>query len=132
MNSVHEQCPISDSEIVLSQKLDKCTMCTATAQLAHPGAHRRAQAREHMAVSWVLWPCRGRVTGADGRVVGAPAPCRRRPSAVSQALCRAPGKPCRDTAQALPIPLGHNTLRCIDTQFLQQPGCSCHDTIGVS
>ena len=43
MNSVHEQCPISDSETVLSQKLVKCTVCT------HSPASipRRAQ-----------WPCR--------------------------------------------------------------------------
>ena len=44
MNSVHEQCPNSDSETILSQKLAKCTVCTTIAQPTHPGAHKRAQA----------------------------------------------------------------------------------------
>ena len=49
MNSVHEQCPKSDSVTVLSQKLAKCAMCTATAQ---PARISRAQAAR-------AWPCRG-------------------------------------------------------------------------
>ena len=75
MTIVHEQCPNSDSEIVLSQKLVKCTMCTHTAQLARPGARRHAQAPAQ-------WPCRGRPAG---RVAGPRSPLR----AVSRAMPRA-------------------------------------------
>ena len=63
INSVHEQCPISDSETVLSQKLAKCTMCTATAQPARTGCPQAARAwscrGQPSAVSWPRpWPCR--------------------------------------------------------------------------
>ena len=72
MNNVHVPGPISDSEIVLSQKLAKCTMCTATAQPARTG---RAQAMlawpcrgQPSIVSWLrLWPCRRRRAPYRGR-----------------------------------------------------------------
>ena len=67
MNSVHEQCPISDSKIVLSQKLVKCTMCT------HSPASTPRQAH---------WPCRN----------AARAPLRAMPRACAPP-CRAP-TPC--------------------------------------
>ena len=61
MNSVHEQCPNSDSETVPSPKTGWVhKVHSLLAQLAHLGAHRRAQARGCMAVSWALWPCRRR------------------------------------------------------------------------
>ena len=71
MNIVHEQCPKSDSVTVLSQKLAKCTMCTATAQPARTSRAKAARA----------WSCRGQ------------------PSTVSQR--RAPATPCRETACSL-------------------------------
>ena len=67
-NFCDEQCPISDSETVLSQKLSKCTMCTATAQPACTG-------RARVAVS----------QPAQRRVVGAQPTVSQRIGAVSQA-----------------------------------------------
>ena len=100
MNSVREQCPKSDSGTVLSQKLAKCTMCTATTQPARIGSAQAARS----------WPCRGRIwscCGWDPRlchrpssrvaarkraplcaVPHAPAPCRRRPSASLRRVTR--------------------------------------------
>ena len=120
MNSVHEQCPKSDSETVLSPKT--CwvhQVLSLLAQLAHPGARRRAQARACLAVSWALRPCCG----------SGPRPCRRR-----RAPCRGyrpqvvvswaqgyrvvawpPGR----VATQLPTPAlapCHNTPRCIATK----------------
>ena len=65
MNSVHEQCPKSDSETVLSQKLAKCTMCTATAQPARTG---HAQAAH-------VWACHGQPSAvSQRRAPAAPVP----------------------------------------------------------
>ena len=83
MNTVHEQYPISDSEAVLSQKLAKCTMCTATAQLARTG-------RARVAVS----------QPAQRGVVGAQPAVSQRIGAVSQRLSRAPA-PCAPHAARL-------------------------------
>ena len=68
MNIVHEQCPISDSKTILSQKTESGAQST---QLGPTSAHRRAQER------------------ARGHVVAPPAfrvvPCRRPQPAVSWA-----------------------------------------------
>ena len=69
VNSVHEQCPNSDSKTVLSPKTEQVhSVHSQLTQPARPGAHRRSQARVRMAVSWALRPSRGR----------GPRPCRRR------------------------------------------------------
>ena len=80
MNSVHEQCPNSDSETVLSQKLVKCTVCTHTAQPARQGAHRHAQAR-----TGTPKRAQARPGARSGRVVAAQ-------PAVSQRPARAPAR----------------------------------------
>ena len=82
MNSVHEPCPNSDSEIVLSPKTGWVHQVhNQLTQPANPSAPRRARTG---AVSWPLWPCRGPsprpCRRVDGRVAG-PQP------AVSQACC---------------------------------------------
>ena len=74
MNNVHEQCPNSDSETVLSQKIGWVHQVhSLLAQLAHPGAHRRAR----VAILWRPQPAvsqapTGRVMGAGRHVAGAP------------------------------------------------------------
>ena len=81
MNSVHEQCPLSDSETVLSQKL---AMCTATAQPAHPSP-------AHVAMS----------QPSQRRVVGAQPAVSQRIGAVSQRRAHAPA--CCAPRAALPL-----------------------------
>ena len=111
MNSVHEQCPISDSETVLSPKTrSKLSQVHRAPNLAQP-VHTSAPRRVRVALSWRPQPAMSRsVVGpnrlclgrrapchrrAGGRVVVAAWPCRRRcPCAVSW-----PGWPCRKTPQ---------------------------------
>ena len=132
MNSVHEQGPISDSETVLSQKtgskLSQVHKAPNLAKPAHTGAPRCAR----VAVSW---PQRRRDTGPSR-------PCRRADPRLCRNACGLVVAECRArqrrivawppgrVATQLPssCPFGHNTLNCIAIQFLQQPGCSCHDT----
>ena len=116
MNSVHEQCPISDSETVLSpktrSKLSQVHRAPNLAQPAHTGAPRWACA----ALSWPLWPA----------VSWAQWSCRRRPSAMLQALCRV-------VAWLWPSLISSPLLVTIQFMYCdtnaQQPGSPCHDTI---
>ena len=147
MNSVHEQCPNSDSETVLSlktgSKLSQVHKAPNLAQPAHTGAPRRVR----MAVSWALRPCHGRgprpCRKSDGRVAGAPAPCRGRSGHVvawppghvaTQRLPQAPLVPIHPIVlrynSQLPAPAGHNTPRCIAIQTQPSSHLS-HNTIGV-
>ena len=146
MNSIHDQCPNRDSKTVLSQKLAKCIVCTATAQPARTG-------RACMAVSW---PCRGsptscrgrdpsRIAGAERRIVGA----GRRVAgvvpgrvvgavAVSQySPCLAPLLPCHDTPDCIVTrpasqasPQSQYTY-CIAIQWPNQPCSLSHNTVCV-
>ena len=87
MNSVHEQCPNSDSKTVLSPKIGWVHQVhSLLAQLAHPGALRRAQAR---ARGRVVAPPTDHVAGLQRRVAGPSQPCR-----GCRAPChrRAPGR----------------------------------------
>ena len=87
MNNVHEQCPNSDSETVLSPKIGWVHQVHSKLMSLHTQAHPGAR------VGAVSWLC---------------------PPAVSQVMCRTPGWPCRglgcDTVPCLmPFP-SHNTL----------------------
>ena len=85
MNSVHEQCPKSDSVIVLSQELAKCT---ATAQPARTGR----------ALVVVSWPAQRRVAAPRACVarVAHPLAQRPRPTPSAPVPLRAPcGPACR-------------------------------------
>ena len=83
MNSVHEQCPNSGSETVLSQKLGQIESGAPSTQSGPTSAHRPRPGRTRVVVSWPT----------QCRVVGPSWPCRRRLSAVSQPQCRAPVLP---------------------------------------
>ena len=93
MNSVHEQCPKSDSKTVLSPKTGSKTGWVHQEHSVHSHSpacmHRRAQARARVAASWALRSCSSRGPRPCRRVLccvaGAPASCRRRPRALSQA-----------------------------------------------
>ena len=113
MNSVHEQCPISDLEIVPSQKtgskLSQVHKAPNLAQPAHTSAPRRARAailwRPHRRVApCAAWPP-GRITG-QAAVSWA---CASAGTAVSWPALR---------YSCLPqAPPGHNTSHCIAIQF---------------
>ena len=67
MNSVHEQCPKSDSETVMSQELGKkLSQAHRAPNLAQPARTGRAQAAH-------AWPCRGQPSvvsqAPNGRIV---------------------------------------------------------------
>ena len=116
MNSVHEQCPISDSETVLSPKTGWVNQVhSPLAQPAHPGAHRRAQVRAH-----------GRVVGYCGR---GPQPCRSAQAALSwpcAARANAVSWPCLAVSRHIACSLAPSWSRyspCIVTQSLLLP-CS--------
>ena len=107
MNSVHEQCPNSDSETVLSQNW-------LSVQCAQPQPSLRAQAAPRpraygrvVAAQLVVWWVQCQV----------PEPCRGLAS-----------RPCRDTAACPVPPLGHNTLQCIAIHSTSQASPS-HVTI---
>ena len=129
MNSVHEQCPNSDSETVLSPKTGWVHQVhSLLAQPAHPTVHRRDQARARMAVSQavaaVSWPWPSTVCKVLCRVVGALASCHRHYAArlaVVSWACLAIQLP----ASCSP---GHNTL-CILQYKSPVARPSCHDTI---
>ena len=97
MNNVHEQCPISDSETVPSQKRVKCTVCTH-----NPASTPRCTQARPGVVSWL----------------GPPAVSQRRarPCALCRAPCHAPAPPVpraqhpRDPTCVPSAPAGHNTL----------------------
>ena len=85
MNSVHEQCPNSDSETVLSQKLVKTESGAQCTQLGPAYAHRPRPGRARVAVSWadlavswadlaMSWPGPPAVS-QHTRVRRAPRPC---------------------------------------------------------
>ena len=95
MNNVHELGPNGDSETALSRKLGRKLSRVHITPNWPNWAHRLAQARACLAVSWALRPCRGRgprlcrrhkepYRGRSNAVSWAQAPCR-------SALCRAPG-----------------------------------------
>ena len=137
MNSVHEQCPIGDSETVLSPNIGSKTGWVHQEYSVH--SHNPACARAWpcrgapSAVSWrrqhrvVAWPL-GRVAGlaavswhAGGRVV-----------ALNRAVSR--HKACSLAPFLVTIHLGvlqyklshsihccHDTMTCITTQFFPQP-----------
>ena len=107
MNSVHDQCPNSDSETILRQKLVKCTMRTKTAQPASPSARRHAQepSGRVVATQSVVSQCQAAVSQRRDR---APARCAARHAIRLHPPCRAPAPPvpraCASLAQHLARP----------------------------
>ena len=124
MNSVHDQCPNSDSETVLSpkngSKLSQVHSAPNLAQPASTGAPRRAPAH---AVSWrprcrVVAPPLDRVAGKAA--MSWPSASCRHGRVVA----------CLATQAALsPAPTYHNTLWCIAIQMPSSLTLACHDTI---
>ena len=122
MNSVHEQCPKSDSEIVLSPKQVGCTKCTACWPSSTPRcAHTTVAARPYRRPG-------GRVVGLSCRGL-ASWPCRDTSACPSLGLLSEYTEVYCDTKPSQTSPFCHNTVNCIAIQFLQQPDCLCHDTI---
>ena len=81
-NIVHEQCPNSDSEIVLSPKTGWVHQVhSLLTQPTHPGEHRRTQASAWLCRHAPSRPCRGH----SGCVMARRRPCRRRCMVVSWA-----------------------------------------------
>ena len=122
MNSVHEQCPNSDSKTVLSQKLVKCTVCTHTAQPARIGRAQAARgcrivappAGRFVGAVAVSWHAGGSVVALN-RVVSRHKACSLAPFLVTIHL---------DVLQYKlnhSIPYCHDTMTCITTQFFPQP-----------
>ena len=112
MNSVHEQCPISDSETVLSQKLAKCTMCTATAQPALTGRAQAASAWPYLGqpsvVSWLRpWSCRR---------PGLPCHCASRHTSCLCPPCRVPSFPACTVSWTQWLYRGLASWPCRDTK----------------
>ena len=114
MNSVHEQCPNSDSETVLSQKLGQVHHVHSHSSAC---AHRLRPGRAHVAVSQ---PKVGRIAGLGCRIVGA--------GAVSQRVVPRAWLPCPgfavlycNTAQPFSLAPCHNTPRCIAIQRPTKP-----------
>ena len=113
MNNVHELGPNGDSKTALSRKLGRKLSRVHKTPNWPSWAHRRAQARACLAVSWALRQCRGPrpCRRMSCRVAGAPASYRGRSaahaSAVSWACVRAGmayrGLPC-DTLPSLKLP----------------------------
>ena len=128
MNSVHEQCPKSDSETVLSPKTGWVYQVPSPASTprcaqALPGAR--------VAVSW----------RPQRRVAVHRLPCRKpQPAvAVSWPCAARPAWPCRglavlycDTAQPCLAPFSHNTPECIAILTSSATNRLSHDTNFVS
>ena len=140
MDNHHEPGPNGDSETAPSRKPGQKLSQVHEHQNWPSWAHRRAQARACLAVSWALRPCRGLAArsyrGPSGRVVGAgcaPAGPYRRHSAAHWLCCIAT----QPSLSSLGLPqynwfvlryrlplrpcslLQYNTLYCNTT--LQQP-----------
>ena len=114
MNSVHEQCSKSDSGTVLSKKLAKFTMCTATAQPAHTGLVQAARAWLcHSLSSSVSWP--GQCRSSQARV---PGPCRK-------TLPCWPSSLCHDTKPGLAIQFPTNLPASVTIQTLYRDTAFC-------
>ena len=148
MNIVHEQCPKSASETVLSPKTgSKLSQVHRAPNLAQPvhtsaprrsqvrtGAPRCAQARPSVSCRRLLRSCRGRgprrVTGAGLLVMGAGAVSQ---GAVSRAWLPCPGLAVLycDTAQPYSLSPCHNTPRCIAIQMPSLSSSRSHNTISV-
>ena len=130
MNQIHEQCPKIDSGTVLSQNLVKNRLGAPSAQPAGPGhAHGVLRPRAQ------LPPCR-----APARLCR-PAPSDQRPPALLArcvvALHGCVVTLCRDTVQQpqsqytsnLAIQFLYSQPPVLQYNFLQQPSCSCHNTM---
>ena len=140
MNSVHEQCPNSDSETVLSPKTgSKLSQVHCAPNLAQPTRarvpYRGSPSRLCRGLAWLCRKPGGRVAA--------------RPSAVSWP-CLAVSWPCVATQPVASCPFAcHNTPQCIATHFPTKPALlsrytnvycdpnpassakpiACHDTI---
>ena len=107
MNSVHEQCPNSDSETILSPKTGWVHQVHSLLDHpAHPGEHRYA------------WPCRGTPSESYRRPQPAVSWARRVAGVVPRAwlLCRGLAGLYCDTTQPCLAPFSHNTPECIAIQ----------------
>ena len=114
MNSVHEHCPKSDSETVLSQKLCQVHRAPNLAQPAHAGAPRCA--------------CACRAVGCCGCVVSVAPTVSQVQGAVSQRAVPRAWLPCPglavlycNTAHPFSLVPCHNTPRCIVIQRPTKP-----------
>ena len=131
MNSVHEPGPNGDSETALSGKLGRKLSWVHKTPNWPNWAHRRAQARACLAVSWALRPCRSRgprpCRRMSCRVAGAPAPYCGRSAASANAVswaCARVGmavswSASRHTAQPqapLPVAIHCIVLQCNSSQ----------------
>ena len=128
MNSVHERCPKSDSETVLSPKIGWVHQVHSLLAQQHTqvrtGEPRRAHRRTHTAISWpgcptVSYAFSGRIMGAGLSCRGlASRPCRDTAACPSPGLLSQYTEVYCDTKPSQTSPFCHNTVNCIAIQFL--------------
>ena len=130
MNSVHEHCPNSYSETVLSPKTgSKLSQVHSAPNLTQPAGIGTPRHGRAWPCRRPLRPCRGRVAGTDGRVASAPAPCRRH-SAARLASMSWLGYVVLRHSPALPLALwSQYTLVYCNTMPISL--LSCHNTLSV-